>query len=112
MPTPACCNQASVWVENIRGKGYYYCRECKNEVVLQADKPTSPEPIEITKDIDPIELDNYDDYLFMIMDQEKPSFTAQYYGNHEWDYTTNTCKYCGLTVEECSQLGTSFCRHQ
>lgn len=30
---PICCNDDAVWVENIPGKGYYYCRSCKNEVL-------------------------------------------------------------------------------
>jgi len=28
-----CCGTDSRWVENVPGKGYFYCGECKNEVV-------------------------------------------------------------------------------
>jgi hypothetical protein len=30
---PTCCGLESVWVENVPGKGYNFCRECRNEVV-------------------------------------------------------------------------------
>jgi hypothetical protein len=32
MKNPKCCEVESVWVENVPGKGYYYCKDCKNEV--------------------------------------------------------------------------------
>lgn len=31
---PPCCNLDSLWVENVPGKGYYFCSECKNEVTV------------------------------------------------------------------------------
>ena len=34
-----CCGMDSVWVENVPGKGYYYCKECKNEVVSPIEVP-------------------------------------------------------------------------
>jgi hypothetical protein len=27
-----CCGLDSIWVENVPGKGYNYCTECKQEV--------------------------------------------------------------------------------
>jgi len=27
-----CCGVDSRWVENVPGKGYFYCGECKNEI--------------------------------------------------------------------------------
>jgi hypothetical protein len=35
--SPLCaCGQESRWVENILDKGYYYCGDCKLEVVLSS----------------------------------------------------------------------------
>lgn len=33
LKTPTCCGKESVYVDNVPGKEYYYCRECKNEVI-------------------------------------------------------------------------------
>ncbi len=30
--SPMCCGTTSIYVDNIPGKEYYFCRECKNEV--------------------------------------------------------------------------------
>lgn len=30
---PICCKEDSKWVENVPGKGYFYCKHCKNEVL-------------------------------------------------------------------------------
>lgn len=32
MSNPRCCGAESVWVENVPGKGYNFCRKCKQEV--------------------------------------------------------------------------------
>lgn len=32
MNNPRCCGNEATWVENVPGKGYFYCRECKKEV--------------------------------------------------------------------------------
>jgi hypothetical protein len=34
-----CCGQDSIWVDNVPGKEYYYCRECKKEVSPDAVSP-------------------------------------------------------------------------
>lgn len=34
-PSPICCGTPTSWVENIPGKGYNYCRECKKEVAAE-----------------------------------------------------------------------------
>ena len=31
-----CCGQDSIWVDNVPGKEYYYCKECKKEVTPPA----------------------------------------------------------------------------
>lgn len=31
MSNPKCCGVISRWVENVPGKGYFYCGECGNE---------------------------------------------------------------------------------
>lgn len=28
-----CCSIDSVWIENVPGKGYFFCQECRKEVV-------------------------------------------------------------------------------
>lgn len=30
---PICCKEDSKWVENVPGKGYFYCTQCKKEVL-------------------------------------------------------------------------------
>lgn len=35
--TSKCCGLDSVWVENVPGKGYHYCKECKLEVIEHDD---------------------------------------------------------------------------
>jgi hypothetical protein len=44
-----CCGQAPSWVENVPGKGYLYCRECKNEVI----EPLKVEDVVIKPKYDP-----------------------------------------------------------
>lgn len=40
-----CCGKDPVWVENVPGKGYYYCRECKEEVIIPIlEEPSYPTP--------------------------------------------------------------------
>jgi hypothetical protein len=29
---PSCCGLESVWVDNVPGKEYYFCTECREEV--------------------------------------------------------------------------------
>lgn len=38
-----CCGQSPRWVENIPGKGYFFCGECKSEVLepLKVENPKS-----------------------------------------------------------------------
>ena len=36
MTTPKCCDEESVYVDNVPGKEYFYCRNCKKEVFTQA----------------------------------------------------------------------------
>lgn len=31
--TPYCCTLEATWVDNVPGKEYYYCRNCKKEVL-------------------------------------------------------------------------------
>lgn len=44
-----CCGFKPIWVENVPGKGYHYCTECKKEVV---EGPLEFDLIEISKAID------------------------------------------------------------
>lgn len=39
MNKPTCCGLESIWVDNVPGKEYYYCKECKNEVNVIALLP-------------------------------------------------------------------------
>ncbi len=40
---PRCCGMESIWVDNVPGKEYWFCRECKNEVF--ADPPRVEVPM-------------------------------------------------------------------
>lgn len=33
MSNPRCCGADSRWVENVADKGYFFCGECRNEVM-------------------------------------------------------------------------------
>lgn len=56
-----CCGTEAIWVENVPGKGYNYCRECKNEVLT----PLSVEEVTVTANdtgffgIDPPAYENW-----------------------------------------------------
>lgn len=45
---PNCCGEV-VWVENVRDRGYWYCRGCKDEVV---ERPKSRFDIKLPDDTD------------------------------------------------------------
>lgn len=40
--TMYCCNEKAVYVDNVPGKEYYFCKSCKNEVLT----PISLEAVE------------------------------------------------------------------
>jgi len=44
MNNPKCCGMDSIWVDNVPGKEYFYCRECKKEVAPEPEKKRDPGP--------------------------------------------------------------------
>lgn len=39
-----CCGQKPVWIENVPGRGYNYCTECKNEVLTPVEEAPTEYP--------------------------------------------------------------------
>lgn len=33
MIKPICCNLEAVWIDNVPGKEYFFCQECRKEVL-------------------------------------------------------------------------------
>ncbi len=67
----SCCGKSPIWVENIPGKGYNFCEECRKEVLTpQTVEISSNEgPIAWPSDYDNIPLNwppDDDQYSFMI----------------------------------------------
>lgn len=42
-PQPICCKELSVWVDNVPGKEYWYCRVCRREVIAPITLEEPPE---------------------------------------------------------------------
>ena len=47
---PTCCGLDSVWVDNVPGKEYYFCTECREEVVEIITTTFHPTDSTLTED--------------------------------------------------------------
>lgn len=50
-----CCDKEPYWVENVPGKGYYFCQECRNEVL-------APQTVEYLVEL--YEKENFSDLIW------------------------------------------------
>lgn len=49
----SCCSKDPIWVENVPGKGYYFCQECRNEVLEPKliDSPIKDQDIILSSEV-------------------------------------------------------------
>lgn len=79
---PVCCGQEAKWVVNGRDLQYWYCRECKEEVL---ELPTSAATGCV-----------YGGLQFLTGGGVYPAVpTNCAMGNHPWDAATDCCALCG-----------------
>lgn len=45
-----CCGQDSKWVENVVNKGYFFCEECRKEVIDHITSTAQESPVYIPQD--------------------------------------------------------------
>lgn len=73
---PICCGANAVWSDSVPGKEYWFCRECKNEVIA---------PLEIIP--------------------SKQVALSEGAAGHVWNTNTDTCITCGMTAVKFKALG-------
>lgn len=93
--TPKCCGLDSVWVENVPGKGYHYCRECKLEVSDKKDVPRLDDGSDANI---PLTWAGTPFYPHIAGRTISPNGSSNTGWAHLWHQYTNTCKDCGFQL--------------